>query len=200
MKSFTKVIIHKKGSYDKLTLSEQPPLSPKPDEVIIDVKAIGVNYADCMVRMGLYQSAKDYVGWPITPGFEVSGTIIAIGEQITDVQIGDNVLALTRFGGYTSQLAVKRPYVFHLPTDLDHQQAAGFMVVYLTAWFALFELAHPRPGAKILIHSAAGGVGSALVQLAKIAKCEVTGVVGSTHKVENVKIWIWIIPKRKWTR
>ena len=120
-----------------------------------------------MVRMGLYQSAKDFVGWPITPGFEVTGRVVSVGPEVQDLAVGDAVLAVTLFNGYATQVAVRRPYVFRLPDDVDPVAMAGFPAVFLTAYFALFELAHPRPGSKILIHSAAGGVGTALVQLAR---------------------------------
>ncbi len=182
-----KVVIDRAGSYDRLIHRERPSLEPAPDEVLIDVRAIGVNYADCMVRMGLYESAKEFVGWPITPGFEVAGVVKAVGQQIDDVVVGDRVLALTLFDGYATEVKVKRPYVYHTPDGLSDEQAAGFPVVFLTAYFAMHELAHPRPGARVLVHSAAGGVGGCLVQLAKIAGCEVTGIVGAEHKVDTVR-------------
>ncbi len=182
-----KVVIPKAGSYNRLTLQDAPGLEPGPDEVVVDVKAIGVNYADCMVRMGLYESAKEFVGWPITPGFEVAGIVQAIGKDVKDVAVGDRVFAITLFNGYATQVRVAQRYVFPVPDDLSLERAAGFPSVFLTAYFALHELAHPRPGAKVLIHSAAGGVGGCLVQLAKRADCEVVGVVGASHKVDRVK-------------
>lgn len=153
----------------------------------MDVAAIGVNFADTIVRMGLYESAKEYVGWPITPGFEVSGVVGAVGEGVDDLAVGDEVIAVTRFGGYSSHVVVDRPYVFEKPKGLSHERAAGLPTVYMTAWFALCELAHPRRGHKVLVHSAAGGVGGQLVQIAKILGCEVVGVVGSSHKVASVR-------------
>ncbi len=182
-----KVVIAKAGSYDRLQLADEPALEPGPDDVVIDVKAIGVNYADVLVRMGLYQSAKDFVGWPITPGFEVAGVVRKVGANVTDLAVGTRVFAVTLFGGYATQVRVARRYAFDMPEDLSFEQAAGFPSVFLTAYFALHELAHPRAGAKILVHSAAGGVGGCLVQLGKRAGCEVTGVVGACHKVEQVK-------------
>src|SRR5690606_38048318 len=97
------------------------------------------------------------------------------------------VFAITLLTGYATEVRVARPYVFAIPGGLGFEQAAAFPSVYLTAYFALHEQAHPRPGAKVLIHSAAGGVGSCLVQLAKRAGCEVTGVVGASHKVAVVE-------------
>jgi NADPH:quinone reductase-like Zn-dependent oxidoreductase len=137
--------------------------------------------------MGLYASAKHYVGFPITPGFEVAGRVAAVGPGVTDLPAGTEVMAVTRFNGYATQVVVKREQVFPRPAKLSVQQAAGFAAVFLTAWFALLELAHPRAGDALLVHSAAGGVGGALVQLGRIAGCKVVGVVGASHKVDPVR-------------
>jgi len=182
-----KIVIHKPGGYRQLVIEEHPDPAPGPGEVLIAVAAIGINYADCVTRMGLYASAKHYVGYPVTPGFEVAGTVMSVGAGITDLQAGTAVLAVTRFNGYSTQLVVPREQVFTLPPQLGMETAAGFPTVALTAWFALFELAHPHPGDRILVHSAAGGVGGMLVQLGIIAGCEVTGVVGASHKVAAVR-------------
>ena len=182
-----KVTIHKPGGYRQLVIEECPDLEPGTGEVLIDVSAIGINYADCVTRMGLYASAKHYIGYPITPGFEVSGVIRSAGKNVTDLQPGTAVLAITRFNGYATQLTVKREQVRPIPAQLSFETAAAFPTVSLTAWYALFELAHPRPGDTLLIHSAAGGVGSVLVQLGKIAGCRVVAVVGASHKVSAAR-------------
>ena len=182
-----KVVIHRPGGHDRLRIEQHPDLSPGPGEVLVAVEAIGVNYADCVTRMGLYASAKHYVGFPITPGFEVAGRVAAVGPGVTDLPAGTEVMAVTRFNGYATQVVVKRDQVFPRPAKLSVQQAAGFAAVFLTAWFALLELAHPRAGDRLLVHSAAGGVGGALVQLGRIAGCKVVGVVGASHKVDPVR-------------
>jgi NADPH:quinone reductase-like Zn-dependent oxidoreductase len=187
MNAARKIVVHAAGGYDKLKIEDASVPAPGRGQVRIDVKGIGVNYADTTVRMGLYASAKEYVGWPITPGFEVAGTVGAVGEGVADLPLGTPVFAVTRFGGYASHVVVDRPYVFRKPAKLSFEQAAALPAVYMTAWYALFELAHPRRGAKVLVHSAAGGVGSALVQMLKRAGAEVTGVVGRTAKVEVVR-------------
>lgn len=183
----TKVVIDRAGSYDRLQMKDFEVPTPGPGEVLIEVRAIGVNYADVIVRMGLYASAKEFVGWPITPGFEVSGVVTGLGEDVDDLEIGDEVVGLTLFDGYSSHVATNRQYVYRKPEGLTFAQAAAMPAVFMTAWFALFELAHPRPGAKILVHSAAGGVGGSLVQLAKVAGCDVVGVVGGSHKVASAR-------------
>ncbi|MBX7080467.1 MAG: medium chain dehydrogenase/reductase family protein [Nannocystaceae bacterium] len=181
------VVIHRKGGYERLVLEQHPVAPVGPQDVHVSVAAAGVNYADCVVRMGLYQSAKDYVGWPITPGFEVAGLVARVGSEVRDVAVGDAVIAVTRFGGYTSDLVVPRRQVFAVPRGLSLQQAAAVPAVYLTAYHALCELAQPRPGATVLVHSAAGGVGGALVQIARIRGCRVVAVVGSPHKVDHAR-------------
>ncbi|MHC4340093.1 MAG: synaptic vesicle VAT-1 family membrane protein [Planctomycetota bacterium] len=179
-----KVVIHRAGGYDRLKIEEHPDPEPGPGEVLVRVEAAGVNFADVIIRMGLYSSAKEYVGWPITPGFEVAGTVAAVGEGAGMPPEGAKVIAVTRFGGYASHLIVPAHQVFELPGQLDVSQGAGFPTVFLTAWYALFELARPRPRSTLLVHSAAGGAGGALLQLGKIAECRTVGVVGASHKVE----------------
>jgi len=182
-----KVVVHRPGGHGQLRLEPQALAHPGPGEVRVEVEACGVNYADCVVRMGLYASAKQYVGWPITPGFEFAGRVAEVGAGVEDLAPGAAVLGVTRFGGYASQVVVPRHQVFSRPARFDAVQAAGFPTVFLTAYFALFELAHPRPGARVLVHSAAGGVGGALLQLLRIAGCFSVGVVGASHKVQSAR-------------
>lgn len=185
--TFRKVVIAKAGSYERMKLESFPSLAAGPGEVVVDVRAIGVNYADCIVRMGLYASAKEFVGWPITPGFEVAGVVREVGQNVSDLQVGDRVFAVTLFDGYSTQVRVARHQVFRMPEGMTFEQAAAIPAVYMTAYFAVFELAHPRKGANVLIHSAAGGVGGCLVQLCKIAGARTVGVVGSSHKIDTAK-------------
>jgi synaptic vesicle membrane protein VAT-1 len=179
-----KIVIHKPGGYGRLQLEEHPDPVPGPGEVRIAVKHAGVNYADCVIRMGLYESAKRFVGWPIVPGFEVAGVVDAVGDGVAGLEPGSRVLGVTLFNGYSSALVLPREQVFALPRGLDTAQAAALPTVFLTAWFALHELAHLRASERVLIHSAAGGVGCAAVQLAALAGGRVTAVVGAAHKRE----------------
>jgi len=182
-----KVVIQSPGGYEKLVIQNFSDLSPNDNSIIVDVKAVGVNYADCLVRFGVYESAKKYVGWPITPGFEFSGGVKSIGKNVTRFKIGDEVVGITLFNAYASQVEVKENQLFHIPSGFSLIEAAGFPTVFFTAYHALFQLVKIYPGSHVLIHSAAGGVGSALVQLAKAFNFKVTGVVGSSHKVSDVK-------------
>lgn len=178
------VTIRKAGGYDRLELEQVPDPSPRKGEVRVAVEAIGVNFADCIVRMGLYASAKELVGWPITPGFEVAGRVDAVGEGVTSHKVGDRVIALTLFNGYATSVVVPEHQAFGFPDTWSTEQAASFAVVFLTADYALFELAHPRQGANVLVHSAAGGVGGALLQLARANDLRAVGVVGRPEKVD----------------
>jgi len=178
-----KVVIHRAGGYERLQIEEAATPEPGPGELRVDVAAIGVNYADCVIRMGLYASAKEYVGWPITPGFEVAGVVAALGPGVEGFVIGQEVIAVTRFGGYAAQICVPASQVFVPPAGLSPSQAAGLPTIFLTADHALHTLARASRGEWVLVHAAAGGVGSALVQLAARAGCRVVGVVGGAHKV-----------------
>ena len=182
-----KVVIHGPGGREKLLVEEHPDPSPGPGEVLIDVEAAGVNFADVAVRLGLYKSAKTYVGWPITPGFEVAGRVRAVGDRAGDIEPGTPVLAATRFGGYASVIAASHALVLRRPESMSAEDGAGLPVVGLTVYYALFELCRPRPGQRVLIHAAAGGVGGALLQLARIAGCEPIAVVGNANKVAHAR-------------
>lgn len=177
-----RIVIDRPGGYDRLRVESGPDPVPGEGEVLVDVDAVGVNFADCVIRMGLYASAREMVGYPITPGFEAAGTVRALGPGARGPAPGTPVMALTLFGGYATRICVPAGQVFALPPGLPVEQAAGFPTVFLTAWYALHELAHPHPGDTLLVHSAAGGVGSALTQLGRRAGCRVVGVVGADHK------------------
>lgn len=181
-----KVVIDHPGGYEKLLIREYPDPKPGPGEVLITTHASGVNFADCCVRMGVYQSAREFIGFPITPGFEVAGTVAAIGEGVKHVKVGQKVIAITFFGGYSTHVIAKERFILPMPDFLSFAEAASLPTVFLTAYYALFELAHVKEGDKVLIHSAAGGVGSALIQLGKIAKCDMVAVVGTSRKVSYV--------------
>lgn len=182
-----KIVIPSAGSYDKLQLKDFPDLKTNNNEVLIDVKAIGINFADVCVRLGVYESAKKYVGWPITPGFEVSGVVKEIGPEVTKWQVGDPVIGFTRFDAYASEVCVPETQILPIPKGFSMEEAAGLPAVFFTAYHALEQHLNLMPGSTILIHSAAGGVGTALTQLAKAAGHKVVGVIGSSHKKEYLQ-------------
>lgn len=180
-----KVVIERPGGHHRLQIKEFPTPAPRDNEVLVEVSAAGVNFADVFIRLGLYKSAKEYVGWPITPGFEFSGKVIERGRDVSDLAEGAPIFGVTLFGAYASHLCVPREQVFLIApgSKFSLDQWASFPAVFLTAYHGLFQNIVLRPEMKILVHSAAGGVGGALLQLGKIAGCYMVGVVGAGHKV-----------------
>ena len=119
-----RIVIDRPGGYDRLQVEEAPDPVPGAGEVLVDVVAVGVNYADCVIRMGLYASAREIVGYPITPGFEVAGTLAALGPGVDGPPPGTPVMAVTLFGGYATRVCVPERQVFALPEGLSVEQAA----------------------------------------------------------------------------
>ena len=182
-----KIVIERPGGYRRLQVQECENPTPGDNEVLVEITAAGINFADVFIRLGLYKSARKFVGWPITPGFEFSGRVLECGGGVTDLAEGASVFGISRFGAYATHLCVPRKQVYLIPEDskFTSDQWAAFSAVFLTAYHGLFQNFVLRPKMKILVHSAAGGVGGALLQLGNIADCRMTGVVGSTHKVNT---------------
>ncbi|MCH2107789.1 MAG: zinc-binding dehydrogenase [Polyangiaceae bacterium] len=177
-----KVLVSKPGDFHRLQLVDAPRPSPGPGEVLVRVDAIGVNFADCVVRLGLYPSAKKYGGYPITPGFEFAGVIEDPGGSASELPLGTRVFGVIRFGAYQEYVCVPADQLYPVPDVLSQAEAGGFCVTALTAYYALHELGALSSEKTVLVHSAAGGVGTALVQLARAAGARVIGVVGAAHK------------------
>lgn len=182
-----RIVIQRPGSYSALEYVESPDPQPGHGDLVIETQACGLNYADGIIRMGLYDSAKKLHGYPITPGFEVAGRVSAVGEGVDKFDIGDEVIGLTLFNGYSSHLKLGADGVFVKPESLSMCEAATLPTVFLTAWWMIHRQLHPRPGETWLVHSAAGGVGSAILQLGKLAGARTIGVVGGAHKVEHCR-------------
>lgn len=182
-----RIRIQRPGDYSALCIETVPDPEPGPGQVRIAVKACGVNYADGIIRMGLYASARELHGYPITPGFEIAGHIDALGAGVEKWQLGDAVIGLSLFNGYSSSVVLDAAQVFALPERLSMQEGATLPTVFLTAWFMVHQQLHPRDGEHWLVHSAAGGVGSALLQLGKLAGCHVAGVIGASHKRQHAE-------------
>jgi NADPH:quinone reductase-like Zn-dependent oxidoreductase len=183
------IVIERPGGYRKLKIKELPTPTPRENEVLVQVVAAGVNFADVVIRMGLYKSAKEYVGWPITPGFDFSGKVLKCGPNAPDIGEGASVWGVTRFGAYSTHVCVPRHQLFPISghSAFTLQEWAAFPTVFLTAYHGLFQNVVLRPKMNILVHSAAGGVGSAILQLGKIAECRMIGVVGSGQKIETAQ-------------
>jgi NADPH2:quinone reductase len=179
------VAIVKHGSPPEgLRLEDKPTPTPGPGEVLVQVEAIGVNFADTLARRGLYPDAPRI---PYVPGYEAAGRILAAGSSVIELKAGDAVVVLLLKGGYADHVLAPASHVFRRPSGMDAETAAALPVQALTAWYALFETGTVRPGDRVLIHAAAGGVGSLAVQMALDAGAEVFGTAGSDEKVRRLR-------------
>jgi NADPH:quinone reductase-like Zn-dependent oxidoreductase len=166
------VVITKHGGPGVLEVQEQADPTLGAGEVRIDVAAAGINFADVMARMGLYQDAPKT---PCVVGYEVAGTILELGDGVEGLTAGQRVVAGTQFGGYASQVVVPAADVIPLPDGLSFEQGAAIPVNYGTAWAGLIGFGSLQPGERVLVHSAGGGVGIAATQIAKRTGAEVYG-------------------------
>lgn len=176
--------IPRKGGFDVFERVSLPRRAPGPTEIAIDVQACGVNFADTLMRMGMYPEAPKM---PFVPGYEVAGTVAAVGAEVKHYRPGDRVMAATYFGGYASYAVVEQDKALPLPEPLSFEQGAGLLVNFMTAWVALHEMSRVRQGDHVLIHGVAGGVGLAALQIAKNAGCVVYGTAGSDEKLAYAK-------------
>jgi NADPH:quinone reductase-like Zn-dependent oxidoreductase len=167
------VVITKHGPPEVLQVQERAaPSRPLGGQVAVEVGAAGVNFADTMARVGLYPDAPKP---PTVVGYEVAGTIRAVGPGVEGLEVGQRVMAGTRFGGYVEQIVVKAADVVPLPDELSFEQGAAIPVNYSTAWAGLIRYGALQPGERVLIHAAAGGVGISATQIAKRSGAEVYG-------------------------
>jgi synaptic vesicle membrane protein VAT-1 len=166
------VVIARHGGPDVLSVREAPDPVPGAGEVRIRVRAAGVNFADLMARMGLYPDAPKP---PLVPGYEVSGIVDAVGAGVTNHREGERVMAFTPFGGYADAAVAPAAAVFAVPAGLSDDQAAAVPVNYMTAFLALYKIGAMTAGETVLIHGAAGGVGIAATQLARLRRGVIIG-------------------------
>ncbi|MGB3894699.1 zinc-binding dehydrogenase [Mycolicibacter sinensis] len=167
------VVITKHGPPSVLQVQDRPdPPPPGSGQVQIAVHAAGVNFADHLARVGLYPEAPKL---PAVVGYEVAGTITAVGEGVDAARVGERVLAGTRFGGYAEIVNTNAADTVALPEAMSFEQGAAIPVNYATAWAALHGYGSLQAGERVLVHAAAGGVGIAAIQLAKAAGAIVHG-------------------------
>jgi NADPH:quinone reductase-like Zn-dependent oxidoreductase len=175
------VWIPKAGPPEVLEVRSGPDPVPRAGEVTIRVRAAGVNFADVSARLGFYPDAPPF---PCVVGYEVSGTVDAVGADVADLRAGQRVVALTRFGGYCDLLAVPAAQVLPLSDAIGFETAGAIPVNYLTAVLMLRHFANVKAGERVLVHAAAGGVGMAAIQLCRVAGAEVIGTASaSKHEV-----------------
>jgi len=165
---------------DVLRVVEVPQPEPGPGEVAVRVRAVAVNFPDVLLARGEYQVRPEV---PFTPGIELCGDVVAVGPGVERVRVGERVVG-SRIGVLAEVAVLAEQEVFPAPPSLDDAEAASLTIAYQTAWFALHRRAAVREGETVLVHAAAGGVGTATVQLAAAAGARVIGVVGSEAKAQ----------------
>jgi NADPH:quinone reductase-like Zn-dependent oxidoreductase len=171
------VVITRHGPPEVLEVQERPDPAVGPGEVRIAVRASGINFADTLARIGLYPDAPKP---PCVVGYEVAGEVESVGEGVEAHKVGDPVIAATRFNGQSELVTVPAGQALPLPVGLSFEQGAAFPVNYGTAYAALVIMGGLREGDRVLIHAAAGGVGTAAVQVARGIGAEIFGTASAT--------------------
>lgn len=171
-------VIERYGSDQGRWLPWQKP-KPGEGEVLIKVKAIGLNFADCMARLGVYPRTPQP---PFIPGMEITGVVEAVGSKREQSWLNQKVMAIPIFGGHGEYAVVPITHVMPMPPGVSHTEASAFMVVFLTAYYGLKTLGCAKKGQRVIITAGAGGVGLALCQLARLWDLEVWAIVGKPYK------------------
>jgi NADPH:quinone reductase-like Zn-dependent oxidoreductase len=166
------LVITRAGGPEVLKVQQRPDPVPVAGEVLVRVKAAGINFADVMARAGLYPDAPKT---PSVVGYEIAGTVEAIGDGVEGHAPGDRVMGGTRFGGYAELVAAPADALVALPEDWSFEEGAAFPVNYSTAYAGLCRYGSLQPGERVLLQAAAGGVGIAATQIANIVGAEVFG-------------------------
>ncbi|XP_072417654.1 synaptic vesicle membrane protein VAT-1 homolog [Chiloscyllium punctatum] len=174
------------GGYDKLKveLKKDTPI-PKSGEILVRVKACGLNFADLMARQGLYDRLP--AAPPLVPGMECSGLVEAVGDDVADRKVGDSVIVMNRAGLWSELVVIPASNTFLMPDGMSFEEAAAIPANYVTAYMMIYDFANLRPNQSILIHMAAGGVGTAATQLCKIVKDVTIFGTASAAKHEVIK-------------
>ena len=173
------------GLADKLELVEdwaEPELGEH--DVLIDVKAAGLNFPDVLIIQGKYQIQPEL---PFIPGGECSGVVEAVGAKVTRFKVGDKVLSMGATGAFCEKIAVNEHATFPMPKTLSFEQAAGISITYFTSYYALKQRANIQPGETLLVLGAAGGVGTTAIELGKLMGAKVIAAASSAEKLELCK-------------
>jgi NADPH:quinone reductase-like Zn-dependent oxidoreductase len=153
-------------------------------EVLVEVEAFGINFADIMARIGIYRDAPPL---PSIIGYESVGRVAQKGKDVHHVAVGDRVIAFTRFGSYAQAVVTRGDAVVKISEDFAAGKALALATQYVTAYYSAFVATRVMPGDKVLVQAAAGGVGTALTQLCKLRGATVYGTAGSQHKIDYIK-------------
>ena len=179
-----RLVITKAGSPSVLDVIDMEMPTPKVGEVCIEVHFAGINFADTLMRLGLYQPRPPF---PFTPGYEVSGTIHSLGEGVTGLEVGQRVVAAMPNGGQASHVIAATSRIIPLPDDMSLEKAASMPVTYITAHHILHHLGNLKSTDTVLIHGGAGGVGTAALQLCQWAGVSKVWATASGHKGDIIR-------------
>lgn len=177
-------LINEGSAEEAFEIRETDMPSPSQGQVLIKVEAFGLNFADVMARLGHYKDAPEI---PVVLGYDVVGTIESLGNGVKDFKPGQRVAAMTRFGGYAEYALTDARAMVAIPKDMEPGVATALVVQGSTAYYCAEEMVRLHEGDHVLIHAAAGGVGTLLVQIAKHRKCIVYGTAGSEAKLQYLK-------------
>ena len=172
------------GLPDTLVVEDVPTPQPKAGEVLIKIAAASVNYPDVLMIQKKYQVQPEL---PFIPGSEVAGTVAALGEGVTNVKLGDRVIAFVGLGGFAEQVVAKAAGLIPIPPELDDATAAGFTLVYGTSHHAVIDRGELKAGQTMLVLGAAGGVGLAAVEIGKVIGAKVIAAASTDEKLAVCK-------------
>ena len=178
------VLCHAFEGIKALTIGEAEEPRPRADEVLVDVHAASVSYADYLMICGGYQMRP---ALPYIPGTDAAGVVVACGDQVTRFGCGDQVCCESWFGSFAERMVAKASMTTRLPANVDFIVGSTIMQSYLTAWYALIERARLQPGETVLVTGAAGGIGLACVELAHLLGARVFAAVGTATKAAIVR-------------
>ena len=178
------MLCKKYGPPESLVLEEVPAPELKKGHVRIAVQVCGINFPDTLIIEGKYQAKPDF---PFAPGAELSGVVTEVAEGITNLRLGDRVLAMAMYGGLAEEAVVPAAAVVPIPEQMDFVTAAGFMLTYGTSYYALKQRARIQPGETLLVLGAAGGVGLAAVELGKAMGARVIAAASTDEKLQVSK-------------
>ena len=169
------------GGPETLVLEEVPAPTAGKGNVVLEVKAVGVNFPDSLIIQDMYQFKPER---PFSPGGEVSGIVAEVGEGVEHLKAGDRVIASTGWGGMVEMIEVDAGRCIPMPDEMPFEEAAAFIMTYGTSHYALKDRADPKPGETLLVLGAAGGVGIAAVELGKAMGLTVIAAASSQEKVD----------------
>ena len=178
------IVLNRAGGPEKLAVSDVNVPRPGIGEVLVKIRFAGINYAEILSRKGLYGWAPER---PYILGMEASGVIEELGEGVDGSLLGQEVMVGTKTGAYAEKIVIPEAQAIPSPEGFTMEESAAFLVNYMTAWVALFTMARVEPGEKVLVTAAAGGVGTAALQLASAYGCEVYGMAGSAEKINFIE-------------